>query len=60
MQLPKNKKLVDTKVVHQSQLVVGEALHGSLTGIGLVDSPPVALRWSIVMQRKSLLNSSSH
>ena len=28
------------------------------TGTGPVDSPPLALRWSIVMQRKSFLNSS--
>lgn len=27
-------------------------------GTGPVDSPPLALRWSIVMQRKSFLNSS--
>ena len=28
------------------------------TGISPLDSPPFALRWSIVMQRKSFLNSS--
>ena len=27
-------------------------------GTGPADSPPLALRWSIVMQRKSFLNSS--
>jgi hypothetical protein len=31
---------------------------GRLTGTGPVDSPPVALRWSMVMMRKSFLNSS--
>src|SRR4029077_14305057 len=31
-----------------------KAPHGSSTGIGPVDSPSLALRWSIVMQRKSL------
>ncbi len=35
-----------------------KASQGSSTGIGPVDSPPVALRWSMVMQRKSLLNSA--
>ena len=35
-----------------------KAPHGSSTGIGPVDSPSLALRWSIVMQRKSFLNSS--
>jgi hypothetical protein len=28
------------------------------TGTGPADSPPLALRWSIVMQRKSFLNAS--
>ena len=31
---------------------------GSPVGIGPVDSPPLALRWSIVMQWKSFLNSA--
>src|SRR5580693_6748839 len=35
-----------------------KALHGSSSGIGPVDSPPVALRWSMVMQRKSFLKTS--
>ena len=35
-----------------------KAPHGSSTGIGPLDSPPLALRWSIVMQRKSFLNAS--
>ena len=35
-----------------------KASHGSSTGTGPVDSPPLALRWSIVMQRKSFLNTS--
>src|SRR4051794_17745232 len=35
-----------------------KALHGSSTASGPVDSPPLALRWSIVMQRKSVLNAS--
>src|SRR5580700_9724750 len=32
--------------------------HGLSTGTGPVDSPPLALRWSIVMQRKSFFNAS--
>jgi hypothetical protein len=35
-----------------------KASHGSPVGIGPVDSPPLALRWSIVMTRKSFLNAS--
>ena len=35
-----------------------KASHGLSTAIGPVDSPPVALRWSIVMQRKSFLKAS--
>jgi len=35
-----------------------KAPHGSCAGIGPLESPPLALRWSIVMQRKSFLNSS--
>src|SRR5438105_9049433 len=35
-----------------------KASHGSPVGIGPVLSPPFALRWSIVMQRKSSLNAS--
>ena len=35
-----------------------KALHGSSTGTGPVDSPLVALRWSMVITRKSFLNSS--
>src|SRR6266852_3805016 len=31
------------------------ASHGLSTGTGPVDAPPLALRWSIVMQRKSFL-----
>ena len=34
------------------------APHGSSTWTGPLDSPPFALRWSMVMQRKSFLNSS--
>ena len=34
------------------------ASHARSAGTGPVDSPPLALRWSIVMQRKSFLNSS--
>src|SRR3984893_6451332 len=34
------------------------ASHGLSTCTGPLDSPPLALRWSIVMQRKSFLNSS--
>ena len=48
------EELVDAEVIHQPELVVGERLPGSSTGTGPVDSPPLALRWSIVMQRKSL------
>ena len=33
-----------------------KAPHGSLIWTGPLDSPPLALRWSIVMQRKSFLN----
>jgi hypothetical protein len=36
---------------------VDGASHGLSTGTGPVDSPPLALRWSIVMQRKSFLNA---
>ena len=35
-----------------------KASHAFSTGTGPVDSPPLALRWSMVMQRKSFLNSS--
>ena len=52
------EELVDAQVIHQPELVVGEGAPGSLIGIGPLDSPPLALRWSIVMQWKSLLNSS--
>src|SRR5258708_38912429 len=34
------------------------ASHGLSSGTGPVDSPPLALRWSVVMQRKSFLNAS--
>src|SRR5438132_13865063 len=34
------------------------ASHGLSTGTGPVDSPPLALPWSVVMQRQSLVNSS--
>ena len=45
------KELLDPEVAHQAELIVGErASHGLLAGIGPVDSPPLALRWSIVMQ----------
>ena len=52
------EELVDPEVIHEPELVVGERLPGWSTGTGPVDSPPLALRWSIVMQRKSSLNSS--
>ena len=52
------RKLVDPEVIHQPELVVGERLQGWSTGTGPVDSPPLALRWSIVMQRKSCVNAS--
>src|SRR6516225_11393178 len=35
-----------------------KASHGSPVGIGPVDSPPLALRWSIVIQRKSFSKAS--
>src|SRR6266446_5559050 len=35
-----------------------KAPQGSSTGIGPEDSPPLALRWSIVMQRNSFVNAS--
>ena len=35
-----------------------KAPHGSWAGIGPLLSPPLALRWSIVITRKSLLNAS--
>src|SRR6202008_4034204 len=34
------------------------ASHGLSTCTGPIDSPPLALRWSMVMQRKSFLNAS--
>ena len=35
-----------------------KASQGSSTGTGPVDSPAVAFRWSMVITRKSFLNSS--
>ncbi|MBV8120197.1 MAG: hypothetical protein JO081_09710 [Alphaproteobacteria bacterium] len=52
------EKLADTEVVQQTQLIIGESAQGSSTGSGPLDSPPFALRWSIVMQRKSFLKCS--
>jgi hypothetical protein len=46
-------ELADAEVIHQPNWSSAKAPHGSSTGIGPVDSPPVALRWSIVMQRHS-------
>ena len=44
------EELLDPEVVHQAELVVGECVPWVAGGIGPVDSPPLALRWSIVMQ----------
>jgi hypothetical protein len=52
------EELVNAKVVHQPQLVVGESAHRSSIGIGPLDSPPLAFLWSMVMQRNSLLKMS--
>ena len=45
-------------MVHHPELVVGKGVPGIPGRDGPVDSPPLALRWSIVMTRKSFLNSS--
>ena len=58
MQLPKKKNWRMPRWSIRPNWSSLKALHGSSTGIGPVDSPPVALRWSIVMQRKSFLNSA--
>ena len=58
MQLPKKKNWRMPRWSISPNWSSAKASHGSSTGIGPVDSPPVALRWSMVMQRKSFLNSS--
>src|SRR6266853_1761191 len=51
MQLPKKKNWRMPRWSISPNWSSAKAPHGSSTGIGPVDSPPVALRWSMVMQR---------
>ena len=45
-------------MIHQPELIVGEGVPRIFGRHRPVDSPPLALRWSMVMQRKSPLNAS--
>jgi hypothetical protein len=38
------QELLDPEVIHEAKLIVCEGPHGSLAGIGPVDSPPFAFR----------------
>jgi hypothetical protein len=57
MQLPKNRNLSMPRWSITPNWSSANAPQGSSAGTGPVDSPPVALRWSMVMMRKSFLNS---
>ena len=58
MQLPKKKNWRMPRWSIRPSWSSANASQGSSTGTGPVDSPPLALRWSMVMTRKSFLNSS--
>ena len=58
MQLPKKKNWRMPRWSITPSWSSANAPQGSSTGTGPVDSPPVALRWSMVITRKSFLNSS--
>src|ERR1700738_3200519 len=58
MQLPKKKNWRMSRWSIRPSWSLANAPQGSSTSTGPVDSPPVALRWSMVMTWKSFLNSS--
>ena len=58
MQLPKKKNWRMPRWSITPSWSSANAPHGSSTGTGPVDSPLLALRWSMVITRKSFLNSS--
>ena len=59
MQLPKKKNWRMPRWSIRPSWSSAKAPQGSSTGTGPVDLPFVALRWSMVITRKSFLNSST-